>query len=349
LPRRPIDIDMAPVKRQLAGHCVLVTGAAGSIGSEIAVQLAALEPSELILLDQAETPLHDLRLRLAAEFPLLCARTVVTSVTNVHSMQRIFSAHSPEYIFHAAAYKHVPMMEDNPYEAILNNVEGTRIVADLALQHGARRFVMVSTDKAVNPTSVMGCSKRICEIYVQALDRVAWRGDTRFVTTRFGNVLGSNGSVIPLFARQLEQGGPLTVTHPEVYRYFMLIPEACRLVLLAATVGQGGEIFAFDMGEPVNITDLARRMIELYGTGREQIEFTGLRPGEKLREELLTPDETTLPGPHPKIKVARVRRSDFDVASRSVEALVALSRDTHATVEQLKRKMREMVPEYDYA
>ena len=304
LPRAEIAVDMESVKRELTGKRVMITGAAGSIGSELVRQVAAYKPAIMILIDQAETPEHDIRVMMARDFPEVRTETIVTSICKKDRMERIFADYMPDYVFHAAAYKHVPMMEDNPTEAVQNNVQGTKIIADLAVKFGARKFVMVSTDKAVNPTNVMGCSKRICEIYVQALSKVS---KTQFVTTRFGNVLGSNGSVIPLFQEQIKNGGPVTVTHPNIIRYFMLIPEACKLVLEAGTKGHGGEIFVFDMGKPVKIADLAQRMIRLSGAKNIKIVYTGLRPGEKLYEEVLNEKENTKPSFHEKIRIAQVR------------------------------------------
>ena len=301
LPRSEIRVDMENVGKLLTGKRVLITGSAGSIGSEMVRQIAPYKPSEMTLIDQAETPQHDIRLMMEHDFPEVKTATIVTSICKADRMEHIFKTFQPEYVFHAAAYKHVPMMEDNPCESIQNNVEGTKIIADLSVKYGVKKFVMISTDKAVNPTNVMGCSKRICEIYVQSLDQALKDGTiatsgptpTQFVTTRFGNVLGSNGSVIPLFRKQLQEGGPLTVTHPDIIRYFMLIPEACKLVLEAGTHGQGGEIFVFDMGKPVRIADLAKRMIKLSGAHGIEIKYTGLRPGEKLYEEVLDNEETT--------------------------------------------------------
>lgn len=347
LPREKIDINIDATCRQLTRKCILITGAAGSIGSEIVRQVSAYAPSKLILIDQAETPLHDVRLFMAREFPDIEAYTIVADIAHKYRMVDIFEQHRPQYVFHAAAYKHVPMMEDNPAEAIQNNVEGTRIIADLALKYNAEKFVMVSTDKAVNPTNVMGCSKRICEIYVQALDKAVKekkvKGITQFVTTRFGNVLGSNGSVIPIFKEQIKRGGPLTVTHPEIIRYFMLIPEACKLVLEAGTIGHGGEIFIFDMGEPVKIVDLAKRMIKLSGTDVE-IKFTGLRDGEKLYEEVLNEKEITLPTVHPKIMIAKVREYDYFSILPTFDELYdsSLNEDNMAIV----RRMKRLVPEF---
>ncbi len=348
LPRDEIEVDIESVGALLCGSRVLVSGSAGSIGMEIVRQVAAYGPAEMMLIDQAETPQHDVRLMMAGEFPGVKAHTVVTSICKAGRMEKIFSSFRPDYVFHAAAYKHVPMMEDNPSESVQNNVYGTKVIADLSVKYGVRKFVMISTDKAVNPTNVMGCSKRICEIYVQSLDQAIKEGKvkgvTQFVTTRFGNVLGSNGSVIPLFRRQLEAGGPLTVTHPRIIRYFMLIPEACKLVLEAGTHGKGGEIFVFDMGEPVRIADLAKRMIQLSGAKDVKIEYTGLREGEKLYEEVLSENENTRPSFHKKIRIAEVRKYEYADALAAVEELreVAARYDDMATV----RKMKDIVPEY---
>lgn len=347
LPREKIDINIDATCRQLSRKCILITGAAGSIGSEIVRQVSIYGPSRLILIDQAETPLHDIRLFMAREFPDIESHTIVADIANKNRMNEIFATYQPQYVFHAAAYKHVPMMEDNPAEAIQNNVEGTRIIADLAVAYNTDKFVMVSTDKAVNPTNVMGCSKRICEIYVQSLDKAIKegriKGVTQFVTTRFGNVLGSNGSVIPIFKEQIKRGGPLTVTHPDIIRYFMLIPEACKLVLEAGTIGHGGEIFIFDMGEPVKIIDLAKRMIKLSGADVE-IKFTGLRDGEKLYEEVLNEKEVTLPTVHPKIMIAKVREYDYEEIVKSLGELVrcSLTDDNMSIV----RRMKRIVPEF---
>ena len=306
LPRDEIKIDLESVADTLRGKCVLVTGSAGSIGSEIVKQICKFGPREMVLIDSAETPQHDIRLMMAKNFPEIKAETIVTSVSGIIRMEDIFSRYRPDYVFHAAAYKHVPMMENNPSESIENNVYGTKILADMAVKYGVKKFVMISTDKAVNPTNVMGCSKRICEIYVQSLDHAIKtgkiKGVTQFVTTRFGNVLGSNGSVIPLFKRQIKAGGPVTVTDPNIIRFFMLIPEACKLVLEAGTKGNGGEIFVFDMGNPVKIADLAKRMIKLSGATGVEIKYTGLRAGEKLYEEVLNKEETTMPSFHDKIR-----------------------------------------------
>ena len=339
---------MNSVGALLRGKKVLITGSAGSIGSEMVRQIAIYKPAEMMLIDQAETPQHDIRLMMSNEYPDIVAHTVVTSICKEKRMEEIFSTFQPDYVFHAAAYKHVPMMEDNPRESIQNNVWGTKIIADLSVKYNIKKFVMISTDKAVNPTNVMGCSKRICEIYVQSLDKAIKdgkiKGITQFVTTRFGNVLGSNGSVIPLFRKQLEAGGPLTVTHPKIIRYFMLIPEACKLVLEAGTHGKGGEIFVFDMGEPVLIADLAKRMIQLSGAKNVEIKYTGLREGEKLYEEVLNEKENTKPSFHEKIRIAEVRSYEYEEAQQSITELYQISAayDDMNTV----RKMKEIVPEY---
>lgn len=348
LPRDEIKIDLESVADTLHGKCVLVTGSAGSIGSEIVKQICKFGPREMVLIDSAETPQHDIRLMMAKNFPEIKAETIVTSVSGIIRMEDIFSRYRPDYVFHAAAYKHVPMMENNPSESIENNVYGTKILADMAVKYGVKKFVMISTDKAVNPTNVMGCSKRICEIYVQSLDHAIKtgkiKGVTQFVTTRFGNVLGSNGSVIPLFKRQIKAGGPVTVTDPNIIRFFMLIPEACKLVLEAGTKGNGGEIFVFDMGNPVKIADLAKRMIKLSGATGVEIKYTGLRAGEKLYEEVLNKEETTMPSFHDKIRIAKVRQYDYDTVERDIEDLVETSKhyDDMATV----KKMKEIVPEF---
>lgn len=350
LPREKIEVDLDAVGRQLKGACILITGAAGSIGSEMVRQIAKFAPSRLVLIDQAETPMHDVRLYMSKNHPDIETHTIVTTICNATRMEEVFRDYRPAYVLHAAAYKHVPMMEDNPSEAVQNNIYGTRVLADLAVKYETQKFVMISTDKAVNPTNVMGCSKRICEIYVQSLDRAIKAGQvkgvTQFVTTRFGNVLGSNGSVIPIFRRQIEAGGPITVTHPDIIRYFMLIPEACKLVLEAGTMGKGGEIFIFDMGNPVRIADLAKRMIQLSGAKNVEIVYSGLRDGEKLYEELLNDQEITIPTHHPKIKVAQVREYEYEYeeARRHEMELYDLSfgYDAMAVV----RKMKEIVPEF---
>ena len=348
LPRDEIKVDMKAMGELLSGRRILITGAAGSIGSELVRQIAQYKPEAMVLIDQAETPEHDVRLMMAHDFPEVYAETVVTSICKADRMERIFREFKPDYVFHAAAYKHVPMMENNPSEAVQNNIYGTKVIADLSVKYGVKKFVMVSTDKAVNPTNVMGCSKRICEIYVQSLNHAiqhgAEQGKTQFVTTRFGNVLGSNGSVIPLFREQIKKGGPVTVTHPDIIRYFMLIPEACKLVLEAGTKGNGGEIFVFDMGKPVRIADLAKRMIRLSGAENVEIKYTGLRAGEKLYEEVLNDQESTKPTFHEKIRIAEVREYDFNEVSRQIDELIAVSKqyDDMATV----AKMKEIVPEY---
>ena len=348
LPREKIEIKLDLVKEQLAQKVILITGAAGSIGSEIVRQVAQFEPKKLILIDQAETPLHDIRLMMSGQWPDIEAPTIVADICMKERMEEIFGEYCPDYVFHAAAYKHVPMMEDNPGESIRNNVDGTRIIADLSVKYGVKKFVMVSTDKAVNPTNVMGCSKRICEIYVQSLDKAIKdgkvQGHTQFVTTRFGNVLGSNGSVIPLFKEQIKNGGPVTVTHKDIVRYFMLIPEACKLVLEAGTMGNGGEIFVFDMGNPVRILDLAKRMIQLSGAKNVEIKITGLRDGEKLYEEVLNEKENTQPTFHPKIKIATVREYDYADVCRQVDAMVKAS--VAESDMELVNRMKEMVPEF---
>lgn len=349
LPRDEICVDLESVAESLRGKRILITGSAGSIGSEIVRQVASFSPSSLMLIDSAETPQHDIRRMMAHDFPSVPCATVVTSITKADRMENIFKTFLPEYVFHAAAYKHVPMMEDNPCECIQNNVLGTKILADLSVKYGVRRFVMVSTDKAVNPTNVMGCSKRICEVYVQSLNKAerdgVVKGQTQFITTRFGNVLGSNGSVIPIFERQIKAGGPVTVTDPNIIRYFMLIPEACELVLEAGTKGEGGEIFVFDMGKPVRIADLARRMIELSGAKGVEIKYTGLRDGEKLYEEVLSESEATKPSFHEKIRIACVREYDWSYVSREIDALIAQSHtyDDMAVVASMKRLVSEYI------
>ena len=365
LPRDKIEVDMDAIGEMLKDRCILITGAAGSIGSEMVRQIAPYKPARLVLVDQAETPMHDLRLFMKHQYAYIPCETIVSSITNSEHMERIFAQYRPEYVFHAAAYKHVPMMEDNPAIAVQNNVYGTRVIADLAVKYGTKKFVMISTDKAVNPTNVMGCSKRICEIYCQSLNREIERLQsagqpqaadtplrqvdgslpvTQFVTTRFGNVLGSNGSVIPIFREQIKKGGPITVTHPDIIRYFMLIPEACKLVLEAGTMGKGGEIFVFDMGQPVRIVDLAQRMIKLSGAKNIKIEYTGLREGEKLYEEILNDAEQTKPTIHPKILIATVREYDYDTALKNEQRLME---STHGFDNMMiVRIMKEIVPEY---
>lgn len=348
LPRDEISIDMESVGAMLHGKRILITGSAGSIGSEMVRQIAKYSPAELILIDSAETPQHDIRLMMAKQFPEIKAETIVTTICSKSRMEHIFKTYLPDYVFHAAAYKHVPMMENNPCESIQNNVYGTKILADLAIKYGVKKFVMISTDKAVNPTNVMGCSKRICEIYVQSLNKAVKegivKGETQFVTTRFGNVLGSNGSVIPLFKKQIKAGGPVTVTDPRIIRYFMLIPEACKLVLEAGTKGNGGEIFVFDMGKPVNIADMAQRMINLSGAKNVEIKYTGLRAGEKLYEEVLNEKESTKPSFHDKIRIANVREYDYTEVSKQIDDLIEKSKlyDEMLTV----KCMKEIVPEY---
>ena len=348
LPRDEIQVDMDSVGRQLSDKCIMITGSAGSIGSEMVRQIALYKPSELVLVDQAETPQHDIRLMMQKQWPYIKTHTIVASICEQDYMEELFRQYRPVYVFHAAAYKHVPMMEDNPSESVSNNIVGTRVIADLAVKYRTQKFVMISTDKAVNPTNVMGCSKRICEIYVQSLDKAIKDGRidgiTQFVTTRFGNVLGSNGSVIPLFKEQIKQGGPITVTDPNIIRYFMLIPEACKLVLEAGTKGNGGEIFVFDMGQPVKIVDLARRMILLSGAKNVEIKYTGLRPGEKLYEEVLNEQETTKPSFHEKIRIAQVREYDYSGVCKDIDELHAVSKkfDDMKTV----AKMKHIVPEY---
>ena len=370
LPRQEIRVDLKSVAELIEGQKVLITGSAGSIGSEMVRQIAQFKPAKMMLIDQAETPQHDIRLMMARDYPNVDAEVIVTSISRQRRMEEIFRTFRPDYVFHAAAYKHVPMMEDNPSEAVLNNIYGTKVIADYSVKYGVKKFVMVSTDKAVNPTNVMGCSKRICEIYVQALDQAIKEKKmvnhlpilgnrlsfitagqmggptacTQFVTTRFGNVLGSNGSVIPLFREQIKNGGPVTVTDERIVRFFMLIPEACKLVLEAGTKGNGGEIFVFDMGKPVKIADLAKRMIKLSGAKNVEIKFTGLRPGEKLYEEVLNELEGTKPTFHEKIRIAEVREYDYDKVCKDIDDLIEISKhyDDMATV----AKMKEIVPEY---
>lgn len=349
LPRDQISVDMDSIGALLRGKKIMITGSAGSIGSEMVRQIAIYNPAELILIDQAETPQHNIRLMMHFEWSNIKAHTIVASIANADRMEKIFQTYKPDYVFHAAAYKHVPMMENNPSESIQNNVWGTKVIADLSVKYGVKKFVMISTDKAVNPTNMMGCSKRICEIYCQSLNKMIneqanGKPVTQFVTTRFGNVLGSNGSVIPLFEKQIKAGGPVTVTDPKIIRFFMLIPEACKLVLEAGTHGVGGEIFVFDMGKPVKIADLAKRMIKLSGAKNVEIKYTGLRAGEKLYEEVLSTTENTLPSFHEKIRIAKVREYDFKEVEAQINSLISLSHtyDDMAIVE----KMKEIVPEY---
>ncbi|MBO7069057.1 MAG: polysaccharide biosynthesis protein [Bacteroidaceae bacterium] len=357
LPRNKIDVDMEAIGKLLTGKVILITGAAGSIGSEMVRQISIYNPSEMVLIDQAETPMHDVRLMMMRKFPNINALTIVTSITDQKHMEKIFADHRPDYVLHAAAYKHVPMMEDNPGQAVHNNIYGTRVIADLAVKYGTKKFVMISTDKAVNPTNVMGCSKRICEIYCQSLNKAIQEGScpiavaegvekpvTQFVTTRFGNVLGSNGSVIPIFKEQIKKGGPITVTHPDIIRFFMLIPEACKLVLEAGTMGKGGEIFVFDMGKPVRIVDLAKRMIKLSGAKNVDIKFTGLRDGEKLYEEVLSDKENTKPTVHPKIMIASVREYDYNTACANEARLIEAAEQFDDM--NIVKIMKEIVPEY---
>ncbi|MGP1416903.1 MAG: polysaccharide biosynthesis protein [Prevotella fusca] len=349
LPRDQINVDMDSIGNLLRGKRIMITGSAGSIGSEMVRQVAVYNPAELILIDQAETPQHNIRLMMQFEWSDIKAHTIVASISNKERMDNIFETYNPDYVFHAAAYKHVPMMENNPSESIQNNVWGTKVIADLSVKYGVKKFVMVSTDKAVNPTNVMGCSKRICEIYCQSLNKkINEQADgkpvTQFVTTRFGNVLGSNGSVIPLFEKQIKAGGPVTVTDPNIIRFFMLIPEACKLVLEAGTHGSGGEIFVFDMGKPVKIADLAKRMIKLSGAEHIEIKYTGLRAGEKLYEEVLSTTENTLPSFHEKIRIAEVREYDYNEVNKQIESLIALSHTYNDMA--IVEKMKEIVPEY---
>lgn len=342
LPRDEIQVDINAIGTMLRDRTILITGSAGSIGSEIVNQVASFNPAHLVLIDSAETPQHDIRLMMRKHFPSIDCQTIVASITQEKLMDKIFETNRPDYVFHAAAYKHVPMMEDSPAEAIYNNVYGTKIMADLSVKYGVRKFVMISTDKAVNPTNVMGCSKRLCEIYTQSLNGA--QETTEFVTTRFGNVLGSNGSVIPIFEKQIRNGGPVTVTDPNVTRFFMLIPEACKLVLEAGTHGHGGQIFVFDMGKSVRISDLAKRMIKLSNTKDVKIVYTGLRPGEKLYEEVLANEESTEPTFNKKIRIAKVRQYEFDQVSKEIDNIIetALTYDQNAVV----ALMRQLVPEY---
>ncbi|KAB2870708.1 MAG: polysaccharide biosynthesis protein [Bacteroidales bacterium] len=344
LERPPIVLDKKRIQSYIKGKTVLVTGAAGSIGSEMVRQISKFYPKKIILFDQAESPLYDLELELKESLHFYEFETVIGSITNNYRVNKLFEVYKPNVVFHAAAYKHVPMMENNPTEAVFNNVSGTKLIADTAVKYGVEKFVMISTDKAVNPTNIMGASKRIAEIYTQTLNKSA---DTNFITTRFGNVLGSNGSVIPRFRKQIEQGGPLTITHPEVTRFFMTIPEACQLVLEAGAMGQGGEIFIFDMGKSVKILDLAKKMIKLSGLtlGKDiQINFTGLRPGEKLYEELLNNKENTIPTYHPKIMIAMVQDYQPEVVFSKINELIGqLSNHNNFRIVSL---MKDIVPEF---
>ena len=343
LERNPIQLDFNRIQSQVKGLTMMVTGAAGSIGSEIVRQLIRFEPKNIVLFDQAETPMYDIEMELRDQSASNIT-IVIGDITDEQRVEEVFKKYKPNIVYHAAAYKHVPMMENNPVEAVRNNVLGTRLIADTAIKYGVSRFVMVSTDKAVNPTNVMGASKRIAEIYTQSLNG---KSETLFITTRFGNVLGSNGSVIPRFKKQIESGGPVTVTHPQITRYFMTIPEACQLVLEAGASGKGGEIFIFDMGKSVKIVDLAKKMIKLSGLqlGKDiQIAFTGLRPGEKLYEELLANKENTIPTPHPQIMVAKVREYDHDEANTKINGFIELIKEQDNTA--VVRLMKEIVPEF---
>jgi FlaA1/EpsC-like NDP-sugar epimerase len=344
LEREPIQLDVATINRQLTGKTILITGAAGSIGSELVRQVIRFHPQKIILLDSAESPLHELEIEMQEMRMNKITETVIADIRNNERMENVFRTFHPQIVYHAAAYKHVPMMENNPSEAILTNVMGTKVVATLANEYGAEKFVMISTDKAVNPTSIMGATKRIAEIYIQSLNKIS---KTKYITTRFGNVLGSSGSVIPRFNKQIEARQPITITHPEITRFFMTIPEACQLVLEAGSMGQGGEIFVFDMGKSVKITDLAKKMVQLSGLelGKDiQLVFTGLRPGEKLYEELLATEENTLHTHHEKILIARVKEYDFEDVKKSVSELIGLF-DTQNNI-AIVSKMKEMVPEY---
>ena len=351
LGRDEIEINLREIGALLTGKTVLVTGAAGSIGSEICRQLAKFSIERLVCFDSGETPMHNLRLELEEKYPYLKFIPVIGDVRSQQRLDYVFREFHPQVVFHAAAYKHVPLMEENPCEAIRVNVFGSRNVADMAVKYGVERFVMVSTDKAVNPTNIMGCSKRLAEIYVQSLSIAIRNGEvegkTKFITTRFGNVLGSNGSVIPRFKEQIKNGGPVTVTHPDIIRFFMTIPEACRLVLEAGTMGNGGEIFVFDMGEPVKIADLARRMIELAGFRPDKdirIEYTGLRPGEKLYEEVLSDKENTKETPHPKIHVAQVREYKYAEVAEKIDHLTELA--VAVQIPEMVKEMKAIVPEF---
>ena len=344
LERDEIKLNVDNIQKELKNKTIMVTGASGSIGSELVRQILKFNPEKIILIDQAESALFDLETELNESFPDKNFEIAVADICNEIRIENAFQIFKPEIVYHAAAYKHVPMMENNPSEALFTNIKGTKTVADLAVKYGVKKFIMISTDKAVNPTNVMGASKRIAEIYTQSLNK---EGSTRFITTRFGNVLGSNGSAVTLFRKQIEKGGPVTVTHPEVIRYFMTIPEACRLVLEAGMMGKGGEIYLFDMGEPVKIIDLANKMIRLSGLEPEKdilIKFTGLRPGEKLYEELLNDEENTLPTHHPQITIGKVRKYDFETISKKIEEIISLFDKQDNTL--IVKKMKEIVPEY---
>ena len=346
LEREPIKLDVGLIRQELTNKRILITGAAGSIGSEIARQLAPFNPGKIVLLDQAESPLYEFDIEMQEKIKIKNLETVVGDIRNTERMRNLFNTFKPEVVFHAAAYKHVPLMENNPSESILTNVYGTKIIADLSVEFMVSKFVMISTDKAVNPTNIMGATKRIAEIYIQSLSRCS-RSKTKFITTRFGNVLGSNGSVIPRFKKQIDSGGPITITHPEITRYFMTIPEACQLVLEAATIGKGGEIFIFDMGKSVKIEDLAKKMVKLSGLtlGKDiQLIYTGLRPGEKLFEELLNDQENTIATHHPKIMIAKVREYDYEIISKEVTDLVDLFDGQNN--EEIVRRMKQILPEF---
>lgn len=344
LERKPIRLDERNIASNIEGKTIMVTGAAGSIGSEITRQLSKYKPGLIVLIDQAETPLYDIELELIEDFNCKNIKVIIGDIAQAKRIERAFEVYSPDYVYHAAAYKHVPMMENHPSEAVINNVLGTKIVADLAHKYNCRKFVMVSTDKAVNPTNVMGASKRIAEIYIQSLNSVS---KTNFITTRFGNVLGSNGSVIPRFRKQIENGGPITITHPDITRYFMTIPEACQLVLEAGAMGNGGEILLFDMGEMVKIDDLARKMVKLAGLepGKDiRFHYTGLRPGEKLYEELLNTKENTLPTHNPRIMIAKVRQYAYNEVFNQMKTLIESAKQEHPM--EIVAGMKEIVPEY---
>ena len=351
LGRPEIEISLDEIKANFKGKTVLVTGSAGSIGSELCRQLATFGVKELVLFDNAETPMHNFRLELEERYPDLEFSPVIGDVRIPARLDYVFRKFHPQVVFHAAAYKHVPLMEENPCEAVLVNVAGSRNVADKCIEYGVEKMVMISTDKAVNPTNIMGCTKRLAEIYVQslglAIEQGKMEGKTKFVTTRFGNVLGSNGSVIPRFREQIAKGGPVTVTHPEITRFFMTIPEACRLVMEAATMSTGNQIVVFDMGESVKISHLAKRMIELAGFEPDKdikIEYTGLRPGEKLYEEVLSTKENTLPTKHDRIRVAKVREYDYQDALEASKELEKLSRDVN--IPEMVKLMKKIVPEF---